>query len=567
MRARAVLSAILKSLVTTIIFFGVAEAGLRAAYAIRNSLVRRVPLPYSVGDDYGPIPPWLDRMMILAPDDDLIWRNLPNVRRTYVDIFSPAPDAAARTALLRRFIPTIPRAFRDSPTWTIALNSRGYRTDEFAREKPPAALRIACVGDSWTFGMNVDQDRTYPSRLAADLRAGGAKVEVLNFGVLGYSSFQGRRLFERRVLELSPDVVAIGFGMNDSEVAGYRDRDMVAAGAPALGARIREQAADLEFYKLLKYFALTLRFHPKSMGDFLREHAQDRGSGRVDYSTIEPWTRVSPTDYEANIREMIRLARARGAAVVLLDNELWEESPYRTLLKSIAAAAHVPLVDSLRIVYDARAAMERDVERELGLAAAGVVESAGEASPAPDSGAATTAAATRVIFRVSRGRYPVARAMSIVGTDSQLGDLSPNTVMMHDDGTAGDERAGDGVWSLTAAFAPGTRLSYVYTNSGAAGRWQGLDVPHLRSLVVPASRDGAPVYLPIETFGRVYMQADDWHTDAAGYELIARAVADAIARLRLGEIAPRDGLSRAGRRAASPRASHIRAQSLRRAWR
>src|SRR5438477_13105662 len=114
MSIRGVFGAVLKSCITTLIFFGLAEAVLRATYAIRTAFVRRVPLPYSVGDDYGPIPPWLDRLMILVPDDELIWRNLPNVRRTYVDIFSPAPDAAARTALLRRFLPTIPPEFRDS---------------------------------------------------------------------------------------------------------------------------------------------------------------------------------------------------------------------------------------------------------------------------------------------------------------------------------------------------------------------------------------------------------------------------------------------------------------------
>ena len=40
--------------------------------------------------------------------------------------------------------------------------------------------------------------------------------------------------------------------------------------------------------------------------------------------------------------------------------------------------------------------------------------------------------------------------------------------------------------------------------------------------------DGRAVYLPIETFGRVYMQGDDWHTDAVGYDAIAHAVARAI---------------------------------------
>jgi hypothetical protein len=132
------------------------------------------------------------------------------------------------------------------------------------------------------------------------------------------------------------------------------------------------------------------------------------------------------------------------------------------------------------------------------------------------------------VFRVSHGEFPVQGAMSIVGTDPQLGDLAPNTVLMHDDGADGDQRAGDGVWSATVRLASGARVSYVYTNSGARGRWEGLDIPHLRSVVVPAPATNGPVYLPIETFGRLYMQADDWHTDATGYDLIARAVADAV---------------------------------------
>jgi lysophospholipase L1-like esterase len=34
--------------------------------------------------------------------------------------------------------------------------------------------------------------------------------------------------------------------------------------------------------------------------------------------------------------------------------------------------------------------------------------------------------------------------------------------------------------------------------------------------------------LPIDTFGQLYMQADNWHTDAEGYDLIADAVAKAV---------------------------------------
>src|SRR5437867_8944885 len=116
---RRFLKGFAKALTTTVIFFLAAEIALRGTYRVRNAFVQRVPLPYALGDEYGPVPPWLDRLMILMPDDTLIWRSLPNVHRTYVDIFSPARRAEDRVALLRRFVPTLPPEFRDNPTWTI----------------------------------------------------------------------------------------------------------------------------------------------------------------------------------------------------------------------------------------------------------------------------------------------------------------------------------------------------------------------------------------------------------------------------------------------------------------
>ncbi|MBI3400410.1 MAG: hypothetical protein HY048_03225 [Acidobacteria bacterium] len=523
---------VLKSLVTTLIFFAISEAGLRAAYAMRNAFVQRVPLPYALGDEYGPIPPWLDRLLILQSDDTLIWKSAPHVRQTYVDIFSPVRTENDRLALLRRFWPTLPAELRDNPTWTIDLNASGDRGPEIAKTKAPGTIRVACIGDSWTFGMNVDQDKTYPARLAVWLqqRQPATTFDVLNFGVLGYSSFQGLQLLKTRVLDLRPDIVAIGFGMNDSEVAGYRDKDMVSAAPPRrfmTRTRAKEIAHGLEVYKLLDYTARLLKFHPKPIGEYVKgdRASLDRaskGSDVIDYDAMEEWTRVSPRDYERNLREMIALATARDARVVLLDNELWDESPYRPVLRRISEETRVPLVDSERLVADAAAKIARDLEARLAL----------ESRPGPEvrRPGPFGPGKTTVVFRVYHGAHPVTTALSIAGNDPQLGDLAPNTVRLHDDGRDGDQRTGDGVWSLTASFAPATRLSFVYTNSGARGRWEGLDVPHIRHLVVPRSPDDQPVYLPIDTFGRIYMQADDWHTDATGYDLIGRAVADAIVK-------------------------------------
>ena len=139
-----------------------------------------------------------------------------------------------------------------------------------------------------------------------------------------------------------------------------------------------------------------------------------------------------------------------------------------------------------------------------------------------------------MVFRVYQGSVTVPKALSIVGADAQLGALVPNTIAMHDDGTGGDQKAGDGVWTYTAALTPLKSVSYVYTNSGTAGQWEGLDVPHIRRAEVPPATDGRPVYLPIETFGRVYMQGDDWHTDAVGYDAIALPIAAGVFEPSIG---------------------------------
>lgn len=74
-------------------------------------------------------------------------------------------------------------------------------------------IRIVCLGDSSTFGMNVEEADTYPRQLAALLdEAQPGRFEVMNLGVPGYTSRQGLELLRREVLGLQPDVVTFAFG-------------------------------------------------------------------------------------------------------------------------------------------------------------------------------------------------------------------------------------------------------------------------------------------------------------------------------------------------------------------
>jgi hypothetical protein len=71
--------------------------------------------------------------------------------------------------------------------------------------------RIAIVGDSFTFGLEVPYEGTWGYKLEQKL---GAQFQVLNFGVDGYGLDQALLRYQRDVIPWHPDIVIIGL-IND----------------------------------------------------------------------------------------------------------------------------------------------------------------------------------------------------------------------------------------------------------------------------------------------------------------------------------------------------------------
>ncbi len=76
-----------------------------------------------------------------------------------------------------------------------------------------------------------------------------------------------------------------------------------------------------------------------------------------------------------------------------------------------------------------------------------------------------------VIFTCDASTEKVSDAIYVVGSVPELGSWTPNSVRMYDDGTHGDLKAKDGVWSLQVAVSIGEEIQYKYTNSGTKGEW------------------------------------------------------------------------------------------------
>jgi lysophospholipase L1-like esterase len=85
---------------------------------------------------------------------------------------------------------------------------RGGECDE---RKPDGTLRVIALGDSWTFGVGVEAEETWPSQLEKALAAKGRTVEVLNTGVSGYETYHEALRYRREFRAFEHDVVVVGY--------------------------------------------------------------------------------------------------------------------------------------------------------------------------------------------------------------------------------------------------------------------------------------------------------------------------------------------------------------------
>ncbi len=112
---------------------------------------------------------------------------------------------------------------------TIAMprNSFNYRDYEYAVAKPPNTCRILIAGDSFTLGAAVNLDDTYPKKLEQFLNrygnAGGTAYEVLNLSRMGRSTPTEAAVLMAYARRLKPDMVIIGYCLNDVEDWENRD--------------------------------------------------------------------------------------------------------------------------------------------------------------------------------------------------------------------------------------------------------------------------------------------------------------------------------------------------------
>jgi len=98
--------------------------------------------------------------------------------------------------------------------FTVSTDNKGRRVTPMSDD--PGAPVVWTLGDSATFGLGVDDDQAWPARLALMALDQQQPLNVFNYGVPGYTAWQGLQQL-RQLLETDspPDFLVAGFWAND----------------------------------------------------------------------------------------------------------------------------------------------------------------------------------------------------------------------------------------------------------------------------------------------------------------------------------------------------------------
>lgn len=253
----------------------------------------------------------------------------------------------------------------------IHHNSLGFRGKETTYAKPPGTFRIVTLGGSSCYGQSESRDEAVWSvRLEEYLNAAGLaqRVEVINGGCRGYSTFEMLINLELRLVDFSPDLVITYESINDMRCALYPGCVNDNTHWRALWPTIQKSRTD-ELLETSRTFMTWRRYatdwlaNQKSLGAYV---IVDFGKYTDDYA--------QPTDAERgfanfrrNLKSIVTVAREHGAQVLLSTQamrfaDIQGASSYaaqkagllrcRDILREVAAAESVPLADTAKHVED-----------------------------------------------------------------------------------------------------------------------------------------------------------------------------------------------------------------------
>jgi len=257
---------------------------------------------------------------------------------------------------------------------TVTHNQFGYRTHPISRVPSADRVRVLVLGDSFTYGVGVEDDETFSARLEGL----APEIEAINTGVNGYGSAQELLLLRDEGIDLAPDVVIVTFFWNDvgnnlrENAARFRLEDGVLRYPDPQPELAAVSSAPPPSHREWLRYSYTYRFvsdRAKMLGFWLKVVF---GIPLEETDFVDDGQREQAWDLEfAILREMRRLSQEAGAEFLLvvipdqvqLDTDVevlgLEPSDYEVQerLEAFARSEGMPMLD---LIPALRAAAERN---------------------------------------------------------------------------------------------------------------------------------------------------------------------------------------------------------------
>ncbi len=206
------------------------------------------------------------------------------------------------------------------------LGLRGPRFEPLHSVDGPVVLAL---GDSFTFGLYLDPQDSYPSQLQARLaQRDGLDWQIVNQGLPGASPAMIHQQLDALVEEHDPDLVVLlaGFNVNDGDILAYRAEH----GEGPRGAARRLIGAKLLLSKLRSFRVLRFLLH-RGLGGLAPPLPQHRPGG-MDLFDFRSYQLVN----QQALSRLVGAVRGRDLPLVLMsypqaplpDNGISEDEYY-----------------------------------------------------------------------------------------------------------------------------------------------------------------------------------------------------------------------------------------------
>ncbi len=204
----------------------------------------------------------------------------------------------------------------------VRTNSLGLRGNEI--DESQARRNVLLLGDSVMWGSLVFEAERFSNKAQKLLsrRSGLEDVQLINAGIVGFSSFQVLQYLKRVGLtRFRPEIVVVCAGINDSWLFNRSDRE-------SFRTNMSPPYRVKHFLMHSNVFLLLNRY----VGELLEWRRTGRNPEGLSFLFRERWNPVrihrdSPSETEENFREIGNSAEVQGARVVIILEHTRSEHP------------------------------------------------------------------------------------------------------------------------------------------------------------------------------------------------------------------------------------------------